>query len=92
MAIVHKKYLAKFGNIQKNYESQKNKILNQPFREGKKEKKSWDIIFGADVVHLQAKNYTMNIKSENFQRKTHLNFIFFPLILFLPPILQHILL
>jgi hypothetical protein len=89
---VHKKYLAKIWQYSKKCKSQKNKILNQPFREGKKEKKSWDIIFGADVVHLQAKNYTMNIKSENFQRKTHLNFIFFPLILFLPPILQHILL
>ncbi len=38
VAIVHKKYLAKFGNIQKKYESQKIIILNQPFREGKKKK------------------------------------------------------
>jgi len=64
--------------ILKKYESpKKNKILTS--LSGKK-KKSWDIIFGADVVHYkqQLHNEHKIEKSENFQRNTHLN-ICFPL-------------
>jgi hypothetical protein len=65
---MHKKYLAKFGNTKKIWKPKKIILTSLS---GKK-KKSWDIIFGADVVHYKQQLDNEN-KIKNFRRNTHLN-------------------